>query len=178
MIQSTLPLLAKLAILQDATHRDLTTARRAALLDLLWNERYLTRAQLITRIEQKFGKHCFGKAAWEDNFYRDLRVVKKAFQAAGLRLAFSRRKHKGGYYLLGQPPVSPELDQILKSSAAEVDPRQIHIYHRLSPADRFRQGCVLSDTARQVVAYRIRQDHPEASPAEAQRMALQRAYQR
>lgn len=177
MINNTLPLLAKVGILQDAIHRDRTTARRAALLELLWNERYLTRAQLISRIEQKFGKQCFGKTAWKDNFYRDLRVVKQAFQAAGVRMAFSRRKHRGGYYLLGQPSVSPELEQILKSSAAEVDPRQIQIYHRLSPADRFRQGCVLSDTARRVVAYRIRQDHPEVSPEEAHRMALRRAYQ-
>jgi len=176
MIHSTLPLLAKVEILQDAIARDRTTARRAALLELLWNERYLTRAQLITRIEQKFGKHCFGKTAWKDNFYRDLRVVKQALQAAGLRMAFSRRTHRGGYYLLGQPAVSPELAHILKSSAAEVDLRQIEIYRRLSPADRFRQGCAISDTARHVVAYRIRQDHPEVSAQEAQRMALQRAY--
>ena len=176
MIQSTLPLIAKVGILQDAIRRDLTTARRAALLDLLWNERFLAREQLIQRIEQKLGKGCFGKAAWEDNFYRDLRIVKRAFQAAGLYLAYSRSKRQGGYYLRDQPPLSPELNQILKSSTAEVDPRQIQIYHQLTPADRFRQGCVLSDTARRVVAYRILQEHPEISPSQANLIALQRAY--
>jgi hypothetical protein len=109
------------------------------LLELLWNERYLTRAQLIARVEQKLGKNCFGKAVWADNFYRDMRVVKQAF------------------------------------SAAEVDPRQIEIYHRLTPADRFRQGCAISDTARRVVAYPILQENPGISPAEANRMALKRA---
>jgi hypothetical protein len=64
----------------------------------------------------------------------------------------------------------------LRSSVAEVDPRQVEIYHRLSTADRFRQGCSISDTARQVVAYRIRQENPDLSIEEATRLALQRAY--
>ena len=95
-------------ILRDAVRRDVTTARRAALLDLLWNERFLTRAQLIGRVERRLGKYCFGKAAWEDNFYRDMRVVKLAFGAAGFRLAFSRNRRRSGYYLLGQADLSPD----------------------------------------------------------------------
>ena len=163
-------------ILRDAVRRDVTTARRAALLDLLWNERFLKRAQLIERVERKLGKNCFGKAAWEDNFYRDMRVVKHAFSAAGYRLAFSRNKRRSGYYLQGQPDLSPELGQLLKSCSAEVDRRQIDIYGRLSPADRFRQGCAISDAARNAVAYRIRQQNPELSLQEATRLALERAY--
>ncbi len=176
MLISTLSSKAREVIFQDAIRRDLITARRTALLEILWNERLLTRAQLIARIELKLGKNCFGKSAWEDNFYRDIRVVKQAFSAAGLRLAYSRGKQHSGYYLLDQPPLSPELKQLIKSSASEVDQRQIDIYHRLSPADRFRQGCAISDTARTVVAYRIRQEHPELSPVEANHLALQRAY--
>lgn len=176
MLRSSLSPKAKEVIFQDAVQRDLTTARRAALLDLLWNERFLTRAQLMARVEQKFGKNCFGKSAWEDNFYRDMRIVKQAFSAAGFYLVFSRNKLRGGYYLRDQPALSPELRQLLKSSSAEVDPGQIEIYHRLSPADRFHQGCAISDTARQVVAYRIQQENPEIGPAEANRLALQRAY--
>jgi hypothetical protein len=176
MITSSLSPKAREVIFRDAIHRDLTTARRATLLELLWNERFLTRAQLIARVEQKLGKNCFGRSAWEDNFYRDMRVVKQAFHAAGFRLAFSRSKQRGGYYLLDQPPLSPELRQVLKASSSEVDQRQIEIYHRLSPADRFRQGCTISDTARNVVAYRIRQENPGINAAEANRLALQRAY--
>ncbi len=178
MIRSSLSPLAKESLLQDAIHRDLTTARRAALLDLIWNERFLTREQLIIRVEQRLGKGCFGKTAWEDNFFRDMQVVKQAFRTAGFQLAYSRSKQqgRGGYYLADQPALSPEFKQLILSSVAEVDPRQIQIYHQLSPADRFLQGCVLSDTARRVVAYRIRQDNPEISPSEANRLALQRAY--
>jgi hypothetical protein len=59
---------------------------------------------------------------------------------------------------------------------AEVDQRQIDIYHKLSPAARFYQGCSTSDTARKVVAYRIRQENPKLSMDEATRIALERAY--
>jgi len=168
---------AQALILQDAIQRDLTTARRAALLEILWHERYLTRVQLIARVEQRLGKDCFGVSAWEDTFYRDMYVVKQAFTAAGFTLAYSRIKHQTGYYLEGQPALSLELKQILHSGLAEVDSRQIEIYQRLTPADRFRQGCSISDTARQVVAFRIRKENPSVSIQEANRLALQRAYQ-
>ena len=163
-------------ILHDAIQRDITTARRFLLLQILWNERYITRAQLIARVEYRLGRNCFGASAWEDMFYRDMRVVKQAFQAVGNVLAYSRNKEHAGYYLQGQPALSPQFRQLVKASVAEVDQRQIDIYRQLSAAERFRQGSAISDTARDVVAYRIRQEHPEVTPLEANRMALQRAY--
>ena len=167
---------AKEIIFQDAIQRDITTARRSALLEILWNERYLTRAQLIARVKLRLGKGCFGSSAWQDTFYRDMRIVKMALQAAGFSLLYSRKKRQAGYYLEGQAALSPEFKQMLKNSTDEVDQRQIDIYGKLSPVDRFRQGCSISDTARKVVTYRIRQENPNLSLAEANRMALQRAY--
>jgi hypothetical protein len=167
---------AEEVILRDAMQRDITTARRAALLRILWNERYLTRAQLIARTEYMLGKNCFGISAWEDSFYRDMRVVKQAFKAAGFDLEYSRGKEKSGYFIKGQMELSPEFNQMIVSSASEVDPRQIEIYHQLTAAERFRQGSSISDTARKVVAHRIRQENPELSELEANRLALQRAY--
>lgn len=163
-------------LLHDAVQRDITTARRAALLHILWNERFLTRSQLIARVEYQLGKHCFGVSAWEDAFYRDVRVVKQSFLAAGLTLEYSRDKNHPGYYIREQGGLSPEFINMLKASAAEVDQRQIDIYRRLSPAARFRQGCAISDTARNVVAFRIRQEDPSLTVQEAHRLALQRAY--
>ena len=176
MTSLSLPTTIKDTILHDAIRRDITTARRATLLELLWHERYLTRAQLIARVELRLGKNCFGVSAWEDTFYRDIRFVKQAFEAAGYRLLYSRNKQQPGYYLDGQPALSSEIKQVLKGSAAEVDQRQIDIYRKLSFAEHFHQGCSISDTARKVVAYRIRQDNPKLSAAEANRIALQRAY--
>ena len=163
-------------VLQDAVQRDLTTARRATLLKTLWHERFLTREQLIARLELQLGKECFGISAWQDTFYRDMHTVKLAFRAAGFTLIYSRSKSRPGYFLEGEPALSSELKQMLTSSAAEVDQRQIDIYHKLSPADRFYQGCSISDTARKVVAYRIRQENLELTVAESNRIALQRAY--
>jgi hypothetical protein len=176
MMRFSLPVVMKDIILHDSMQRDLTTARRAALLEILWNERYLTRSQLIARAELRLGKNCFGVSAWEDTFYRDLRFVKQAFEAAKYRLLYSRNKQHPGYYLDGQPSLSSEIQQVLRSSAAEVDQRQIDIYRKFSFAERFHQGCSISDTARKVVAYRIRQENPKLSLVEANRMALQRAY--
>ena len=102
--------------------------------------------------------------------------MKQAFEAAGYPLVYSRKQEQLGYYLDAQPALSPEFKQILKGSAAEVDQRQIDIYRKLSFAERFHQGCAISDTARNVVAYRIRQDNPKLSLMEANRIALQRAY--
>jgi hypothetical protein len=176
MKKSILPIGMKDAVLEDASRRDITTARRLALLEILWNERYLTRAQLIARVELRLGKNCFGISAWEDTFYRDMRFVKQAFEAAGYQLLYGRNKQQPGYYLEGQPALSAEFKQILRASAAEVDQRQIDIYRKLSFAERFYQGCSISDTARNVVAYRVRQDNPKLSFMEANRIALQRAY--
>jgi len=92
------------------------------------------------------------------------------------QLVYGRRKGQLGYYFHGQTALSSALKRMLQFSVAETDQRQIEIYQRLSPADRFRQGCAISDTARNVVAYRIRQENPSLSPEEANRMALQRAY--
>ena len=176
MTKPILPTVMKDAIFQDAIQRDIITARRAALLEVLWNERYLTRAQLIARVELRLGKNCFGSFAWEDTFYRDMRLVKQVFQTAGYRLLYSRGKKQPGYYLDGQPMLLSEIRQILKTSATDVDQRQLDIYRKLSFADRFSQGCSISDTARKVVAYRIRQENPKLTLVEANRMALQRAY--
>jgi hypothetical protein len=176
MTKLTLPTIMKEAILQDVMERDITTARRVALLETLWDERFLTRAQLIARIELRLGKNCFGVSAWEDTFFRDMRLVKRAFETARYRLLYSRDKKQPGYYLEGQPTLSSELQQILKNSALEVDQHQIDIYCKLSFAERCYQGCSISDTARKVVAYRIRQENPQLSIAEANRKALQRAY--
>jgi hypothetical protein len=176
MIKLALPVVMKDAILRDAMQRDITTARRVALLEILWDERYLTRSQLIARVEHLLGKNCFGISAWEDTFYRDMRFVKQVFEATGYRLLYNRNKQQPGYYLEGQPALSSKMKQVLMSSAIEVDERQIDIYRKLSFAERFHQGCSISDTARKVVAYRIRQDNPKLSIMEANHIALQRAY--
>ena len=162
----------------DAISRDRTTARRAALLNVLQHERYLTREQLIVRVEGKLGKGCFGDTAWIDTFFRDMQIVKRALRAADYQVAYSRSLEQPGYYLRGHPPLSSQLSAILDGSIAEVDPSQIAIFKRLSFKQRFQQGCSISNLARQVVANRIRKRNPQLSIDDAHRLVLQERSQR
>lgn len=111
----------------------------------------------MRRIEYTLRKGCFGIAAWQDIFFRDMRAVKKAFAAVGLDLMYSRTNGFHGYYVNGQDAHSSEFKKMIQSSVGEVDLRQIEIFRSLSLAARFTQGCAISDTARNVVAYRIKQ---------------------
>jgi hypothetical protein len=173
MIGPSLPYQALLILVEDGTQRDLAAARRKTLLEILWHERFLSREQLIARVEGIKGKDCFGISAWQDTFYRDMRVVKKALNNAGYTLRYCRNKKQRGYYLQNQPAVSEELSRALESSFREVDPAQIMILRQMPPAERFQRGCSISDTARMAVAYRIRQRNPRLSEAEANYLALQ-----
>ena len=176
MRNTELPQTAKEVLLLDAAQRDSTTARRSCLLNILWQERYLTRRHLIVRVEAVLGKGCFGDSAWEDTFYRDTRVVKRALSAAGYRLAYSRSPKHPGYYLKEQPAVGSVLSAVIEASISEVDLAQFVIYKSLSVEDRFKMGFSTSDTARNVVAYRTRKRNPELSLVEASRLVLQELY--
>jgi hypothetical protein len=167
-----LSLEAQNTLLDDAMQRDRATARRAWLLKILWRERHLTRSQLIIRVEGELGAGCFGDLAWKDNFYRDMRVVKRAFRAAGYKLVYRRNFEQPGYELLDQPPIGAELAKILDGSVAEIDRAQLIVLQRLSTAERFRLGCSVSDAARTAVAYRTRTDYPHLNQVEANRLAL------
>lgn len=160
-------------LLEDAIQRDRTTARRVALVQILLQERYLTREQLIVRVEGKISKGCFGETAWRDTFYRDMKVVKQALRASGFQPAYSRRPEQPGYHLRNQKQVGAELTAIIDGCVVQVEPSQIEIFKNLTFAQRFRQGCSISDLARNVVAHRIRQRNPTLSFAESQRLAIQ-----
>jgi hypothetical protein len=47
-----------------------------------------------------------------------------------------------------------EMRQMIAGAISEVDPVQMEIYSRMTPAERFRQGCDLSTLAHQVGRYR------------------------
>ncbi len=176
MVLISFPAEAQKALLVDAYVRDITTARRVILLEILWHERYLTRDQLIARVDRMLRKNAFGKSAVDDTFYRDIRAVRQAFHAAGYDLAFERRKPYPGYYLIGEPHVSRQVTEELAGAAGELDPSQMDIFRKMLPAERATLGVSISDAARKAVAYRITQQNPGISPAEANRLALERAY--
>ncbi len=150
----SLPSGAESYLLLDAQERDVVTARRVHLLQLLWRQRYVTREGLVQRVETMVGYACFGKKSWEDNFYRDMRVVKAALKRSGYDLKYSRKAGRPGYYLARQPGLHPDEEEAIRGALRELDPRQIEIYRRISPARKFAQACSITDLARRVSATR------------------------
>lgn len=64
----------------------------------------------------------------------------------------------------------------IAGAVAEVDPRQIAIFRRLTPAQRVEQAVSMMELAEQVAAYRLRQRHPELNELEALRTVRMRAH--
>ncbi len=133
---------------------DIAAARRLHLLELLWRERYLSPASLVWRVETIMGSACFGNKCWKDNFYRDMRGLKAALRRSGYALKYSRKLQRPGYYLVGEPALHPDVEKAVRAALRELDPLQIEIYKRMSPAQKFVQACSITDLAREVAAAR------------------------
>lgn len=144
-----------ITLLNEAADRDTTTARRVELVRILTHERYLTRNQLIRRVEARLGLGCFGKKAWEDTFFRDMRVAKNALAAGGNKLTYSRTLTRPGYYVDGKGSISEAMKRKIHGAIAEVDPEQIAVFKTLSPAQKFLQGSSITNLARKVSAQRM-----------------------
>lgn len=74
---------------------------------------------------------------WQRTFFRDMRIVKQAFEAAVYRSRYSRNSQQPGCYLDRQPALSTGFQQMLQNSVTEVDQRQIDIYRDLSLHNAF-----------------------------------------
>jgi len=173
---SSLPSELSLALLAEAAARDTVTARRAALLASLWRAGRWSADGLMARTEAIVGRGCFGRARLAA-FRRDMRALKAVLTAADFKLKFSRRPAHGGYYIEGRPDLDPELARLIRSALSDLDPRQLAIASRLSPAQRVWQAGQLSDQLRRMAIRRLVLEQPGLSPREAQREVLHRYYQ-
>jgi len=78
-----------------------------------------------------------------------------------------------------QQPIAltPDMIAEIRGAWAEIDPAQMAIISRLSPAERMRKGFAMSNAVRRVAVYRLRQQRTELSEAEANRLVLARYYE-
>lgn len=129
-----------LAELRARARVDRAGARQSALARLIWREAFLTRPGLIARVQDLLGRDCFG-ATPRATLRRDLLRVRAMLAQTEHRLARSRR----GYFVPGRPLLDAHLQKLIAGAVAEVDPRQIAIYRRLTPAQRVWQAAHLSD---------------------------------
>ena len=150
----------------------LSTARRAALLRLVWQEPYLVRQGLIARVEAILGRGCFGSSPLAA-FRRDIAAVRRALARAGHRLNYSRRPGQTGYYVKDRPFLDQRLQDLIAASIAEVDPEQIAVSRPLTPAQQFQQGSSMVRLAEQVAVYRLRQRQTGLGEEEARRIVRQ-----
>jgi hypothetical protein len=171
-----LPAELRQGLLNEAKARDPVTARRAALLDLLWNEAYLAAAGLISRTEWIVGRGCFGKAPTA-TLKRDLRALKSVLAASGWDLRYSRRPEHRGYYVPGRPELAPEIASAIKASLSDLDPYQIRLAQRLTPAQRVQQAGRLSDQLRMMAVRRRLTENPGLTLREAHQETM-RSYER
>lgn len=168
----TIPVKIQSSLLQDAERRDPVTARRANLIRVLLRERYLTREALIQRVEFLMGFASFGKKSWDDNFYRDMRVVKVALKQAGYELKYSRRRDNSGYYLVGESRLSIDVKKEIAGALGEIDEAQIQIYQRMDPAQKFYQAASIINFGVRVARGRARMDQKYLSFQEFLTMIL------
>ena len=67
-----------------------------------------------------------------------------------------------------------EIRRIIAGAFAAIDPVQAAITRRLTPAERFQEGCSMIRLAEAVGAYRLRLRRPELTEQEALRMIRSR----
>jgi len=137
-------------LLRDAEKRDPVTARRSHLARILLRERYLTRENLVFRIEILMGFASYGEKSWEDNFYRDMRIVKAALKQARYHVKYSRQQESPGYYFAGEPSLHQTVKKEIAGALNELDDDQIEIYKHISPAQKFHQACSIINLAKKV----------------------------
>jgi len=78
----------------------------------------------------------------------------KAFQAAVYQLTHSWKGDRRGFYLRVEGDLSPEMERAIQGAVVEVDPKQVEITRRLTPAQRAQQGLSLTNLVHNVVRCR------------------------
>ena len=150
--------------LRTLAKRDLMMGRRAALVRAVWDEANLRPNGLFHRVQDLLGLGCFGATPFE-TLTQDMEAVRQTFAAEGHTL---ERNERGGYYVVGRSLGDPYLKKLIEGSIAEVDPKQIAIYRKLTPAQRVRQCVDLSDWLWQAnqrrLARKKRITHEQSNP--------------
>lgn len=72
--------------------------------------------------------------------------------------------------------VDERIRKMIAGAVAEIDPAQIAMLRRLTPAERCRQAVAMIEAAEQVAIYRLRHQRPELTASEALKSVRRRAF--
>lgn len=162
--------------LQTLAERDAVLQRRMALLTLLWGQGGQTQTGLMARVRVCLGRNCFGRQP-ELTFRRDMQFIKAVLTGAGHTLKYSRREGRQGYSIVGQAALPESQARAISGAVSELDPVQIAIWARLTPAARLKLANTLTRDVLALAVAGQRAGQPGQSRADAQREVLHRYYQ-
>lgn len=131
--------------------RDVVTARRAALVDLLADGGPHTREEIWQAIGAQLGQENWGRRP-DETLWRDL----KALREGGIRIGYSRRPGAEGYYLQ-YPPV--------KTPASEwqepIDWEHVAHIRAMSVPEKNRQSFAAAEFALRQKRLLLAREHPD-----------------
>jgi hypothetical protein len=161
-----------LAQARQQGHFTPATLRRGVIARMIWQAAHQRSPGLIANVA-----YVLGWRIWGDNprqtLAADILCLRRAFAAAGHHLAYSNEPGREGLYIRGRPTLDPKFARAIRAAVAEVDPVQMAITRRLTPAQRFAQAVSMIEFVERVGAQRLRQRHPHLSEAEALRLVRQ-----
>ncbi|MBV7330575.1 hypothetical protein KFU94_20490 [Chloroflexi bacterium TSY] len=140
--------------------------RRELMLRVLWQEHYFTRQQLIARVESMLGYGYFGSDP-DATFRCDIAVVRASLAAEGYLLKYEQGDDERGYYIEGRPRMNPLLKKMITGAVAEIDPAQMAVTRRLTPAQQVQKALSMINVAEQAGVYRLCSRQPELGQIEA-----------
>jgi hypothetical protein len=146
--------------------------RRSLLARMIWQASYQRSPGLIDNVAYLLGGKVWG-AHPRATLAADLLALRRALAAAGHRLRYSNQSGQKGFYVQGRPPLDPQLVKGICGAMAEVDPAQMAILRRLTPAQRFAQAMSMIEFVHKAGARRLRHRQPSLSEQEALRLARQ-----
>jgi hypothetical protein len=146
--------------------------RRSLIARMIWQASYQRSPGLIDNVAYLLGRQIWGGQP-RTTLASDILALRRALADAGQRLRYSNRPGQKGFYVQGRPPLDAELVQGIYGAMAEVDPAQMAIIRRLTPAQRFAQAMSMIDFVHKVGARRLRHRQPYLSEQEALRLARQ-----
>jgi hypothetical protein len=140
---------------------------------MIWQASYQRSPGLIDNVAYLIGWRVWGEQP-RATLAADILALRHALTAAGHHLAYSNDPQHEGYYVRGRPALDPKLVKGIRGAMAEVDPAQMAIIRRKTPAWRVAQAASMIAAAEEVGAYRLCLRRPHLTIQDALRFIRQR----
>ena len=163
-------------LIDETARLDMPLARRLVVVRIIWEESYLTDAQLQSRFKDLLGLDCLGDDG-DVTIASDIAAVQQVFLAAGHELVYSDEPGRTGYWVKGRPRLDQKMAQEIRGAIAEIDLEQVRRWRRMTTTERFQIAADLSDAMAETAIYRIMLQNPGMARLDAIRLVRERTEQ-